>query len=95
MAITREEVEHVAHLARLGLTEEEVERMAQQLSHILDNFESLKQVDTSAISPTAQVITLQNVMRTDEVRPSFPREEILANAPRAEDGCFRVKAILE
>jgi len=69
--------------------------MTLQLSQILDSFESLKQVDTSAISPTAQVTSLENVMRTDAVRPSFPQKEILFNAPREEDGFFKVKGILD
>jgi len=94
MALTREEVEHIAELAKLGLTEEEKETFRQQLSAILDYAQMLQRLDTDAIPPTAQVITLQNVMRPDEVHPSFPREDILANAPAVQDGCFKVKAIL-
>lgn len=95
MRLSREEVEHIAELAKLGLTEEEVERFSQQLSAILEYAQRLQELDTEAIPPTAQVITLQNVMRPDEVRPSFPREDILANAPAAEKGCFKVHAVLE
>jgi aspartyl-tRNA(Asn)/glutamyl-tRNA(Gln) amidotransferase subunit C len=94
MALTREEVEHIAELAKLGLSEEEKETFRQQLSAILDYAQMLQRLDTDAIPPTAQVIALQNVMRPDEVRPSFPREDILANAPAVQDGCFKVKAIL-
>lgn len=94
MKLRREEVEHIALLARVGLTEEDVERLREQLSNILENFEVLKQVDTEGVPPTAQSIDLLNVVRVDEVRPSFAPEEILANAPLQEDGHFRVKAIL-
>ncbi len=94
MALTREEVEHIAELAKLGLSEEEKETFRQQLSAILDYAQMLQRLDTDTIPPTAQVISLQTVMRPDEVCPSFPREDILANAPAVQDGCFKVKAIL-
>ena len=95
MSITREDVEHVAYLARLGLTEEEKDRLVQQLSNILDAMQVIGRLDTSAIPPTAQVIPLRNVMREDEVRPSFDREEILKNAPRRAGDYFLVPAVLE
>ena len=95
MKLSREEVLHIARLARLGLTEIEVDRFSEQLSNILENFEILQQVDTTDVLPTAQSITLQNVMRDDEVTPSLPPSEILANAPRREGDCFRVRAVLE
>ena len=95
MKLSREEVLHIALLARLGLTEAEVDRLSEQLSNILENFEILRQVDTGDAPPTAQSIALQNVMRKDEVTPSLPPEEILANAPRREGDCFRVRAVLE
>ena len=95
MKLSREEVLHIARLARLGLTEEEVNRLGEQLSNILENFEILQQVDTSDVPPTAQSIALQNVMRNDEVAPSLSPSEILANAPRKEGDCFRVRAVLE
>ena len=95
MKLSREEVLHIARLARLGLTEEDVDKFREQLSNILENFEILRQVDTTDVPPTAQSIALQNVMRDDEVTPSLPREDILANAPRQEGGCFRVRAVLE
>ena len=95
MKLSREEVLHIARLARLGLTEAEVNRLREQLSNILENFEILQQVDTSDIPPTAQSTALQNVMRNDEVAPSLPSSEILANAPRREGDCFRVRAVLE
>jgi len=95
MKLTREDVLHIALLARLGLTETEVERFREQLSNILENFEILQQVDTTDIPPTAQSITLQNVVRDDEVAGSLPQVEILANAPQKEGSFFRVRAVLE
>ena len=95
MKLTREEVLHIARLARLGLTEEDVDTFREQLSNILENFEILQQVDTTDIPPTAQPLPLQNVMRDDEVAPSLAPEDILANAPRREGDCFRVRAVLE
>jgi aspartyl-tRNA(Asn)/glutamyl-tRNA(Gln) amidotransferase subunit C len=95
MRLTREEVLHIARLARLGLTEAEVEKLREQLSHILEHFEVLQQVDTTDVPPTAQAIDLENVMRDDEVAPSLPPSQILANAPRREGEYFRVRAVLE
>ena len=95
MKLSREDVLHIALLARLGLSEAEVEKFREQLSHILENFEVLQKVDTTNVPPTAQSIPLQNVMREDEVAPSLPSSEILANAPRREGDFFRVKAVLE
>jgi aspartyl-tRNA(Asn)/glutamyl-tRNA(Gln) amidotransferase subunit C len=95
MKLSREEVMHIATLARLGLTEAELERFGEQLSSILENFEVLQQVDTEKVPPTAQSIDLLNVLRADAEAPSYPQEQILANAPYPEEGCFRVKAILE
>ena len=95
MSLTIAEVEHIAELARLGLTEAEKALYRDQLSAILDYAAILQKVDTSAIPPTATVLPLRNVMRADAVEPSLPREDVLANAPNAVDGCFRVKAILD
>ncbi len=95
MKLSREQVLHIALLARLGLSEEEVERAREQLSNILENFEVLKQVDTTNVPPTAQSITLQNVVRADEPGESLPPAEILSNAPQKEGSFFRVRAVLE
>lgn len=95
MKLSHEEVVHSALLARLGLSQEELEKFRGQLSNILENFEILQQVDTSDVPPTAYPIPLENVVRQDEAASSFPQSEILANAPRQEEGCFRVKAVLE
>ena len=93
--LSRVEVEHIAELAKLSLTDEEKERFREQLSAILEYAEILQRLDTEAIPPTATVLPLQNVMVADEVRPSSPREDILVNSPDAENGCFKVRAILE
>jgi aspartyl-tRNA(Asn)/glutamyl-tRNA(Gln) amidotransferase subunit C len=95
MKLSREEVLHIALLARLGLTDEEVDRLSEQLSNILENFEILQQVDTTDIPPTAQSISLQNVTSDDEVVSSLPPNEVLANAPQKEEDFFRVRAVLE
>ena len=93
--LTREEVEHVATLARLGLTEEEKERLQAQLSSILEHMAELAQVDTSAIPPTAQVIPLRNVFRADEPQPSLTVEQTLANAPEREGNFFKFPPVFE
>ena len=95
MKLSHNEVRHIAQLARLGLSDQETERFAVQLSTILDNFEILEEVDTSQIFPTAHVVEVGNVLREDEAAPSLPQKEILANAPQEEDGFFRVRAVLE
>lgn len=95
MALTREQVKHVADLAKLGLTEEEIELYREQLSAILDYFAALQRLDTSTIPPTATVLPLRNVMREDRPGPSLPQEDALANAPATSDGYFQVKAVLE
>jgi aspartyl-tRNA(Asn)/glutamyl-tRNA(Gln) amidotransferase subunit C len=95
MKLSREEVLHIAKLARVGVTEEDVERLREQLSDILANFEILRQVDTTNVPPTAQPNPLQNVTKDDQVAGSLPPEQILANAPRQEGDFFRVKAVLE
>ena len=94
MKLTREDVLHIALLARVGLTESEVDRFREQLSNILMNFEILQQVDTTNIPPTAQSITLQNVYRSDEVSASLAQDQTLANAPRKEGDFFRVRPVL-
>ena len=95
MKLTRDDVLHIALLARLGLTETEVDILREQLSNILENFEVLQEVDTSGVSPTAQSIALQNVVSDDEVASSLPQDQVLANAPQKERDFFRVRAVLE
>jgi len=95
LPIDRAEVLHIARLARLGLGEEDVAKFQEQLSSIVDYFQILRQVDTEGVPPTTHTLPLQNVMRPDEPKPSFPQEEVLANAPLAQDGFLRVRAVLE
>lgn len=94
MRLTVADVEHVARLARLGLSPDERERLVEQLSSILGHIAALDEIDTAAIPPTAQVISLTNVLRADERRPSLDRAALLANAPRQRDGFFEVHAVL-
>ena len=93
-ALTRADVEHVAYLARLGLSEEELARLEGQLNHILDQFATLAELDSDAIPPTAQTIELENILREDVARPSMPPEDVLANAPQRHGDFFVVPAIL-
>jgi aspartyl-tRNA(Asn)/glutamyl-tRNA(Gln) amidotransferase subunit C len=93
--LTTEEVAHVARLARLDLAPDELETMRRQLSSVLDPINRLNEVDTSAIPPTAQVFALRDVVRADTPRPPFPQAVMLANAPDAAGGCFKVPAVLE
>ena len=95
MSLTPEEVKHIARLARVGLSDDEVARIQGQLSQILDYFQRLQQVDTGDLPPTAHTLALHNVMRDDEPKPSFDKEEVLANAPHREEDHFRVRAVLE
>lgn len=95
MKLSREEVEHVAYLARLGLTEDEKETFRDQLSNILENMEMLEELDTSTISPTAHVLPLRNVMRPDRAEPCLSVDESLSNAPRREEDYFRILPVFE
>lgn len=95
MGLTVEEVRKIASLARLKLTPEEEKRYAEQLSAILEYAAQLQKVDTSQIPPTATVLPLNAPLREDLVRPSAPRDEILANAPDEGEGMFRVPPVLD
>ena len=95
MAITRAEVAHLARLARLALSDEELERMASQLDVILGAVARVGEVAADDIPPTSHSVPLTNVFRPDEVRPSLPRDAALAGAPAAEQGRFRVPRILD
>lgn len=94
-SITRDDVRHVADLARLHLSDDELDRMQTQLSRILDAVETLRDVDTSHVGPTASVIALENVMRADEARPGIARDAALANAPLRDEPFLRVPTVLE
>ncbi|AFL99841.1 glutamyl-tRNA(Gln) and/or aspartyl-tRNA(Asn) amidotransferase, C subunit [Desulfitobacterium dehalogenans ATCC 51507] len=94
MKISREEVEHVALLARLELTEEELMTNTEQLNSILDYAVMLEKLNTDDIRPTAHAVPLHNVLREDLVKPSMDREKVLANAPDAKEGFFKVPRIV-
>jgi aspartyl-tRNA(Asn)/glutamyl-tRNA(Gln) amidotransferase subunit C len=93
--IDRETVIHVARLARLGLSEQDIETFRTQLSSILQNIAILQEADVSGVSPTAHASRLTNIMRADIPQPSYPPEVLLANAPDQEDNCLKVNAVLE
>ena len=93
--IERKDVEHVARLARLALSDDELERMRAQLSAILEYIDKLKGLDVEAVEPTSHAVPLVNVMREDEVEPSLPREAMMANAPDRAGEFFRVPRIIE
>ena len=95
MKLSREEVVHIAALARMGMSEAEIEKAREQLSNILENFEVLKEIDTANVPPTAQSINLQNVLREDNPRESLPSEDVLANAPDREGDLFKLRPVLE
>lgn len=93
--ISKEEVKHVADLARLTFTEEEVEKFTTQLDAIIGFAEQLNELDTTNVEPTSHVLDIKNVFREDVAIPGLPREEVLKNAPDHQDGLFRVPSILE
>ena len=95
MKITKQEVEHVAHLARLELDEDAIERFAGQIGDILAYVDKLKKVDTEGIAPTSHAISLTNAFREDEVRDHLERDRSLANAPEKEDGTFLVPRVIK
>lgn len=95
MKLSREEVDHIALLARLDLTDPERERAGGELSQILDHFEQLKELDTDGVPPTSHVMPVVNVLRADEPRPGLTREAALQNAPEAAGGMFQVPRVVE
>jgi aspartyl-tRNA(Asn)/glutamyl-tRNA(Gln) amidotransferase subunit C len=88
--IDRQQVLHVARLARLELTDEELERFARELSTVLEHVDRIAELDLEGVEPTSHVVALENVLRRDEPRPSWPRDRVLEGAPDAADGAFRV-----
>ncbi len=95
VALTSDEVRRIARLARVGLSDAEVERLRDELSAILEHFTVLDEIDTEDVPPTAHSFEMANVQRADDVRPSLSTEDVLLNAPRTEDGFFRVRAVLD
>jgi aspartyl-tRNA(Asn)/glutamyl-tRNA(Gln) amidotransferase subunit C len=95
MALSKEQIQHLAKLARIEITEDEIQQLASQLSDILVHFEALEEVNTDDVIPTAHPAPLRNIMRSDEIGASLTREEVLELAPETENGLIRVKAVLE
>jgi aspartyl-tRNA(Asn)/glutamyl-tRNA(Gln) amidotransferase subunit C len=93
--LERDAVVHIAKLARVELTDGEVETFSEQLSEIIGHFDVLQAVDTTDVEPTAHTLPIQNVMADDVSRPSLPRDKVLEMAPSTEDGYLRVRAVLE
>lgn len=93
--ISEEQVRHVAHLARLAISDEEVATFTAQLDSIIQFAEQLNELDTTGVKPTSHVLDMKNVLREDKSEPGLPREEVLKNAPDHEDGQIRVPAIIE
>ena len=95
LSLSREEVLHIAKLARIGLTEEDVVRFQQQLSQILDHFDVLRQIPTDDVPPTMHTLAMEGIVGSDEPRPSLAKEAVLANAPFEYEGYLRVRAVLD
>ncbi len=95
MAITRQQVDYVAHLSRLSLGEEDKERFAAQLDRILEYVDKLNELETGEVEPLVHMSERENVFRGDEPSSSLSRKEALGNAPRQAEGCFRVPSIIE
>jgi aspartyl-tRNA(Asn)/glutamyl-tRNA(Gln) amidotransferase subunit C len=95
LGLTLDDIRHVARLARLSLTEDELKSFESDLNNILRYVEQLREVDTEGVEPTSHAVRLENVMREDRVEPSLPVDEALANAPDRSDDYFRVPRILE
>jgi aspartyl-tRNA(Asn)/glutamyl-tRNA(Gln) amidotransferase subunit C len=95
MSLSREDVEHIAQLARLHLTEEEKERYREQLSNILNHISKLQELDTSNVQPMSSVVVEQSRLREDEPGPTMPRQDLLGNAPDVADDQFRVPPVLD
>jgi aspartyl-tRNA(Asn)/glutamyl-tRNA(Gln) amidotransferase subunit C len=93
--ISRQDVEHVARLSRLALSDAEIEKMREQLAAILAHIDTLRALDTEQVEPTSHAVPMENVMREDEPRPCLPQEAMLANAPDRSTDFFRVPRIIE
>ncbi|WLR42287.1 Asp-tRNA(Asn)/Glu-tRNA(Gln) amidotransferase subunit GatC [Bacillus carboniphilus] len=94
-SISKDQVKHVAHLARLAVTEEEAEMFTKQLDAIIDFAEQLNELDTTNVEPTHHVLNMKNILREDKPKEGLPLEEVLKNAPDHQDGQIKVPSILE
>lgn len=95
MKVSREDVLHIARLARIALTDDEIDRYSGQLSDLFEHFEVLQEVNTDDVPPTSQSVELRSVMREDVIQPSLTQDQVLANAPRREEDSFRVRPVLD
>ena len=95
MRLTRQDIESVAYLSRLELSDDEKDRFTGQINRLLDNFEKLQELDTTDVEPMSHVIPVSNVFRKDESRPSLPPEEVVSNGPQVADNCFVVPRVVE
>lgn len=95
MKVTREVIEHVAGLARLNLTEQEIEKLTAEMAEVISYVDKLNELDTTDVKPMEHVIPMKNVLREDKAAESLDRDKILANAPSHEDGCFKVPKVVE
>ena len=95
MGLTRKEIEDVAHLSRLELTGEEMDKLTGHINRLLENFAELQKLDTDDVEPTSHTIPVSNVFRKDEARPSLPVEDVVSNGPQVADNCFVVPRVVE
>ena len=95
MRLTKQDIESVAYLSRLELSEEEKEKFTGHINRLLENFEKLQELDTDNVEPTSHVIPVYNVFRKDESRPSLPADEIVSNGPQVAENCFVVPRVVE
>lgn len=95
MRLTKEDIENVAHLSRLELSDEEKDKLTGHINRLLDNFDKLQELDTTDVEPTSHVIPVYNVFRKDECRPSLPVEDVIANGPQVDQNCFVVPRVVE
>lgn len=95
MGLTRKEIEDVAHLSRLELTNEEMDKLTGHINRLLENFAELQKLDTDDVEPTSHTIPVSNVFRKDEARPSLPVEDVVSNGPQVAEDCFVVPRVVE
>lgn len=95
MGLTRKEIEDVAHLSRLELTGEEMDKLTGHINRLLENFAELQKLDTDDVEPTSHTIPVSNVFRKDKARPSLPVEDVVSNGPQVADNCFVVPRVVE
>ena len=95
MAINKDQVIYVSNLARLDLKEDEIEKLTVDMAQIIEFADKLSELDTKGVEPTAHILPVRNVMRKDEIKPSYDRDEILSNAPSKQNGCYKIVKVVE